>query len=77
MKCVAGSRPKRVYSPSQVWYNEGMGGSKRKNPLRPSYEEGELRDKGIEKMQDPSFQPDDLKRLVAKTVKKAPGGAST
>ena len=55
-----------------------MGGSKRKNPSRPSYEEAELRDSAIEKMQDPNFQPDDLKRLIAKTVvKKAPGGAST
>jgi len=54
-----------------------MGGSPKKNRLRPSYEEGKLRDKSIEKMQTPDFQPDDLKRLIVKTVKKAPGGAST
>jgi hypothetical protein len=45
-----------------------MGGSKRKNLLRPSYEEGELRDKSIDEMQDPNFQPDDLKRLIGKAV---------
>jgi len=53
-----------------------MGGSKKTNPLRPSYEEGELRDKTLDAKQDASFQPEDLQRLVGKAVKKAPEGAS-
>jgi len=52
-----------------------MPGSKKKNPLRPSYEDGELRDKGIEKKQKANFQPKDLLRLIGKIVKKAPDGA--
>ena len=52
-----------------------MPGSKKKNPLRPSYEEGELRDKSIEKKQQASFQPKDLLRLIKKAIKKTPEGA--
>ena len=44
-----------------------MGGKPSKRP-RPSYEEGELRDKSIEKKQDPNFQPTDLVDLVRKAV---------
>jgi hypothetical protein len=51
-----------------------MTGSKKKNPLRPSYEDGELRDKSIEKKQRASFQPKDLMRLISKAVKKSPEG---
>lgn len=52
-----------------------MPGSKKKNPLPPSYETGELRDKGIEKQQQASFQPKDLLRLIKKAIKRAPEGA--
>ncbi len=52
-----------------------MPGSKKKNPLHPSYEDGELRDKTIEKKQRASFQPKDLSRLIKKAVEKAPEGA--
>jgi len=52
-----------------------MGGSVKKNLLRPSYEEGRVREKNVEEMQDPEFQPEDLRRLVKKAVKKAPEGA--
>jgi hypothetical protein len=54
-----------------------MPGSKKKNPLRPSYEDGELRDKSIEKKQRADFQPKDLLRLIEKGVKKAPAGADS
>jgi hypothetical protein len=52
-----------------------MGGSKKKNSLRPSYEDGEVRDNSIERKQQANFQPKDLMRLIAKAVKKAPKGA--
>ena len=58
-----------------MWYNSNMPGSKKKNPLRPSYEEGELRDKSIEKKQQAGFQPKDLLRIIRKATEKAPGGA--
>ena len=35
---------------------------------RPSYEEGELRDKGIEKLVDPNFQEGDFLKLVGKAA---------
>jgi len=54
-----------------------MGGSKRQRPA-PSYEEGRLRDRSIERMQDPGFQPEHLGRLVKKALRqkgdKAPEG---
>jgi hypothetical protein len=53
-------------------YNKEMGGSKKNNSLRPSYEDGEVRDKSIEKKQQANFQPKDLMRLIGKAVKKAP-----
>ncbi|PKB73422.1 MAG: hypothetical protein BZY75_01900 [SAR202 cluster bacterium Io17-Chloro-G7] len=59
---------------AREWYNRGMPGSKKKNPLRPSYEEGELRDKSIEKKQRASFQPKDLLRLIKKEVETPPEG---
>ena len=52
-----------------------MSGSKKKNPLPASYEEGELRDKSIEKKQRADFQPKDLLRLIKRAIKKAPEGA--
>ena len=52
-----------------------MPGSKKKNPLRTAYEEGELRDKSIEKKQRASFRPKDLMRPFGKAVKKTPEGA--
>jgi hypothetical protein len=52
-----------------------MPGSKKKNPLRPSYEDGELRDKSIEKKQKADFQPKHLVRLIKKAIKKTPEGA--
>lgn len=45
-----------------------MGGKPSKRP-RPSYEEGELRDKGIAKMQDPKFRARDLSHLVKRSAK--------
>jgi hypothetical protein len=52
-----------------------MGGSKSKRPL-PSYEEGELRNPSIKKMQDKAYQRGDLARLIKRAAKgKAPEGA--
>lgn len=51
-----------------------MPGSKKKNPLPPSYEDGKLRDESIEKQQQASFQPKDLLRLIKRAIKKAPEG---
>ncbi len=54
---------------------EPMGGNKSKQP-KPSYEEGELRDPSIKKMQDKTYQRGDLARLIKKAAKgKAPEGA--
>ncbi len=53
-----------------------MGGSPKKKDVRPSYEEGQLRDSRIEKKQRASFQPKDLLRLIKKAVGKTPEGAS-
>jgi hypothetical protein len=36
---------------------------------RPSYEEGELRDKSIEKLMDPDYRKGDLKKLLARAAK--------
>ena len=36
---------------------------------RPSYDEGELRDKSIEKLRDPNFQEDDFLKLIKKAAK--------
>ena len=44
-----------------------MGGSKKERP-GPSYEEGRLRDRSIEKAQDASFKLVDLLRLLRKAV---------
>jgi hypothetical protein len=35
---------------------------------RPSYEQGELRDKEIEKLQDPNYQRGDLFKFVKKAA---------
>ncbi len=49
-----------------------MGGNKSKQP-KPSYEEGELRDPSIKKLQDKAYKREDLARLIKKAVKgKAP-----
>ena len=81
MVIYKGEYPRRArdsfYSPCLVWYSGSMSGSQKKNPLRPSYEEGELRDKTLEAKQIPDFTPEDLRRLVTKAVKKAPEGAKT
>jgi len=52
-----------------------MGGKPSKRP-RPSYEEGELRDKSIEKKIDPKYRAEDLTRLIQRAAKKqkAPEG---
>ena len=52
-----------------------MPGSKKKNPLRPSYEDGKVRDESIEKDQRADFKPKDLLRLIKKAIRKAPEGA--
>lgn len=41
----------------------------RGNRPRPSYEEGELRDKSIEKLADPNYQKSDLMKLLKKAAK--------
>ena len=64
------ARITRFTSTLKIVYDKSMGGSKKKNPLRPSYEEGELRDKNIEKKQHSDFQPKDLLRLIRKAVRK-------
>ncbi len=52
-----------------------MGKRSEKQPKRPSYEDGELRDPAIKKMQ--RARRDDLMRLIRKAFKgKAPEGAS-
>ena len=55
-----------------VQYRHGR--FQKKTPLRPSYEDGELRDESIEKKQQASLQPKDLLRLIKKAMKKAPKG---
>jgi hypothetical protein len=42
---------------------------KRSDRRRPSYEEGELRDKSIEEKMDPSYQRKDLLDLIKKAAK--------
>ena len=69
------ARVTRFTSTLETVYDKNMSGSKKKNPLRPSYEEGELRDKSIEKKQQAGFQPKDLLRIIRKATEKAPGGA--
>ena len=69
------ARVTRFTSTLETVYDKNMSGSKKKNPLRPSYEEGALRDKSIEKKQRASFQPKDLLRIIRKATEKAPGGA--
>ena len=50
-------------------YNvDAMGGSEKKNPLRPSYEDGQIRDKKVARKQRSDFQPKDLLRLIRKAV---------
>ncbi len=51
-----------------------MGGNKSKRP-RPSYEDGELRDKTIKGKQDPKYQAGTLMRLIKRASKKTPEGA--
>ena len=52
-----------------------MSGSPKKKDIKPSYEEGELRDPKIEKKQRASFKPKDLLRLIEKATKETPEGA--
>ncbi len=49
-----------------VGYNAAM---RLRRKQRPSYEQGELRDKEIEKLQDPDYQASDLKKLLIKAAK--------
>jgi hypothetical protein len=49
-----------------IGYNAAMRLSKK---TRPSYEEGELRDKEIEKLQDPDYKREDFLKLVKKSAK--------
>lgn len=42
----------------------------RKRPV-PSYEEGELRDKSIEQLQDAEYKKSDLHRLIGKAVSRS------
>lgn len=43
---------------------------RKKKPRRPSYEEGELRDKSIEENFDPNFRRENLLDLIKKAAKK-------
>jgi hypothetical protein len=45
--------------------------TRKKKPRRPSYEEGELRDKSIEEKFDPNFRRKDLLGLIKKAAKKS------
>ena len=65
----------RFTSTLETVYDKNMSGSKKKNPLLPSYEEGELRDKSIEKKQRAGYQPKDLLRIIRRATEKAPDGA--
>lgn len=49
-----------------IGYNAAM---RLRRKQRPSYEQGELRDKEIEKLQDSSYQRDDFLKLVRKSAK--------
>ena len=69
------ARVTRFTSTLETVYDKNMSGSKKKNPLLPSYEEGELRDKSIEKKQRAGFQPKDLLRIIRRATEKAPDGA--
>lgn len=42
---------------------------RKEKPRHPSYEEGELRDKSIEKKMDPSFRREDLLRVIRGAAK--------
>lgn len=39
-------------------------------PKTPSYDEGRLRDRDLEKELDPNFKPEDLTKLIRKAIKK-------
>ncbi len=52
-----------------------MGGSSSKRP-KPSYEEGELRDKSIAKKQDPKYRPKDLRPLVTRAARETDSPAA-
>ncbi len=41
---------------------------RKKKPRRPSYEEGELRDKSIEEKMDPNYRKSDLLKLIKKAA---------
>ncbi len=69
------ARVARFTSTLETVYDKNMGGSKKTNPLRPSYEEGDLRDKSIKRKQRAGFQPKDLLRIIRKATEKAPDGA--
>lgn len=43
---------------------------RQKKPRRPSYEEGELRDKSIEEKFDPNFRRENLLGLIKKAAKR-------
>ncbi|MEK7281720.1 MAG: hypothetical protein AAB037_05150 [Chloroflexota bacterium] len=45
-----------------------MSGTNKTQTLRPSYEEGELRDKSIEALQDPSFTAEAMGATVKRAV---------
>lgn len=50
----------------RIGYNAAM---RLRRKERPSYEQGELRDKEIEKLQDSDFQKSDFLKLVKKSAK--------
>ena len=51
-----------------------MGGTKKAQTTRPSYEEGELRDKSIEALQDPGFTAEAMLKAVKRVVTDKKGG---
>jgi len=44
---------------------------KKRSKRRPSYEEGELRDKSIEEKMDPNYRRKDLLEVIKKAAKKS------
>jgi hypothetical protein len=57
---------------ARIGYNAAM---RLRRKQRPSYEQGELRDKEIEKLQDPNYQKNDLKNLLTKATKSRQKGS--
>ena len=49
-----------------------MGGSPKKNDVRPSYDDGRIRTPEVAEMQDEAFSAGKLRKLIKKAVTKRP-----